>query len=255
MNRYIYVLLLTVIIGIFSCTTMTNNKVLSKALDIPLMPKPTSTYKTGIVISIDLDYRTDLKMHSGKFDLGGKLKVNKVFFIKLDNVNDSLKKDKIMVSNYYHAPFMAGFQMAAINTFLLDIEPGFYAAVGAQVDKEYIYFPEEVIKESFVEVKPNRIVYMGEYKLQVSIYKTDDTSPDKLQYYYYSNLLLGDHKDTIKGKVVGPWGHNPIFHAPKVGEILKSRDLEIKFLKSYIGHFKKSGWIESIQNRINDLKS
>lgn len=250
MNKHIAILLLFIIVVFCGCVDISNTKVLSKVLDVPPIPKPVSTGSSGIAISINLDY------HGNLSDLGGKLKVKKVFFIKLDSVTDSFKKDNILVSNYYYEPFMVGFQMDPVDTFLLNIEPGFYAVVGAQTAGLYIYFPEEVIKESLVEVKPNQIVYMGEYKLQkISINQTDNSPPDKLQHYYYSNLLLGDHKNITHGKAAEPWGHEPYFHAPKVDKIKKFKGYEISFLESYKGIFKESGWIESIKNRINDLKS
>ncbi len=215
--------------------------------DVPPIPEPSSENRSGIAITVDQNIRTGLLNE-------GKSQIKKIFFIKLEDKNDSLKKNKTIASNYYYVPFMAGFQADAVDNFLLDIEPGYYAAVGAMVGMYYVYFPEEVIKASIIDVKPNRIVYMGEFKLQKISYNKNNNSPDRLQHYYYSNVLLGSHRYEVHGKVAMPWGYSSLFQAPKINKIIKSNEEEIDFLEGYLGFFKNSGWSESIQNRLSDLK-
>ncbi len=252
MNKTLWSILISLVM-ISGCSTISNNKLLSKAFDIPPIPKQSFENRSGIAITVDQDYGR-VTIVGNHIDFGGKFKIKEIFFIKLNDRNDSLKKDKTIASDYYYEPVMAGFQADAVDNFLLDVEPGFYAAVGAKAGRYYLYFPEEIIKASVVEVKANRMVYMGEFKLEEISRKSADNSPDNFQYHYYSNLLLGGHRYDIPGKVVIPWGHSTLFHAPKENKIIKSEEVEIDFLESYRGHFKKSGWEAAIENRLSDLK-
>lgn len=212
--------------------------------DVPPIPAQSSETRSGIAITIDQDVRPSFLK---KF----KAEVKNVFFIKLEDKNDSLKKYKTISSNYYYVPFMAGFQADAVDCFLLDIEPGAYAAVGATIGEHYIYFPEEVIKASIVEVNPNRIEYMGEFQFKDISYDKNNISPDELQHHYYVNLLIGNHNSS---KVALPWGKSTLFHVPEINKIINSNDTEIDFLEGYLGLFAKTPWIDSIKNRLFDLR-
>ncbi len=203
--------------------------------------KPIAGNSSAIAITVDQDF-------AGRT----KLRVETVMIIKLKDKNDSLKQNEILSTNYYRTPFMVGFQADAIDSFLLNVEPGVYAAIGAFTDGIFMYFPKEVINASMVEVKPNNMVYMGEFKLQNISYE-DAYFPDEFQQYYYSNQLFEKHKD-YQGNMLISYSNIRLHHASKVKNVITSTNFEIIFLKSCLSTFNESGWKDMIETRLRDLE-
>ena len=181
-----------------------------------------------------------------------------VFFIKLANKEDTLTKDIILKSNYYHA-FMYDLIRGGIDTFLLDIEPGFYAAVGA-IGKGHksdahilVFFPERLVKESITEVKPNTMVYMGKFALSgLSLFEIMGTA-DKIQSFYFNNQLL-DKEQQYHGKNMVPNWVGPQFHFQGMESFEKSTDSEMKFLERNKATFKSTDWANNISRRLEMLR-
>lgn len=240
MRKKIILFYILIIFTIFGCSTFPINKILG----IQAIPEPASKGSSAIAIRIDQNFDDGISRF--------KLKVSKVFIIKMKNENDSLKQRKIFLTNYYHASFMTGFQADPIDTFLLNIEPGFYAAVGAVADSVIIYFPEDVIKASIVEVKYGQMTYMGEYKLQ-NIAHDYRYFPDDLQNYYYTNQLFAKYKDD-QGNMMFYEGERRSHHAPKAEKLMHSNEDEISYLAKYLSIFKSSGWDAKIDSRLNQLR-
>jgi len=210
------------------------------------IPLAVNNETSAIAIKIDQRYtfiETSFFLPSVKSYMMG---IKNIYVIKLKDKSDSLKQDRMLASNFSLKPLFSGH-----DTFLLNIEPGYYAAVGAMEDGIYIYFPEEVIKESITEVKPNTMAYMGQFELQ-TISNRSKYIPDELQQYYYSNLLFYGHRD-IQGKMFITNMPLPQFHAPKVKTILKSAELEKQFLSGILNTFSNTEWMQKIQNRLNEL--
>jgi hypothetical protein len=226
------------------CSTIVSKKPLAKLIGAPDIVEPISEKSSAIAISIDQNMRFG-------FLSEGKLKVDRVYFIKLRDMGDTLKQDKVIASNYYYIPFMAGFQAAAYENFLLNVEPGFYAAVGASADGIFVYLPKEVIEDSIVEVKPCELVFMGYFKLDKISYDKR-TIPDDYQLYYFSNQLFYEARE-YQGKMGVSHRNVPQFHAPKVKENKRNADIEASFLKNSITLFKNSGWEEAIENRLRHI--
>jgi hypothetical protein len=175
-----------------------------------------------------------------------QFRVTEVFFIKLTDKEDKLTKDILYKSNY---------QVPLVYNFLLDIEPGFYAAVGAKGKGSYtegtgrnkerieydvfIYFPEQMVKETITEVKPNTMVYMGLLELACNNSYTMQNN-DKLQDFYYLSELFDKEY---------PYLH-PYRIAPTMESFQRSTDSEIEFLNRYKLFFISSDWASRIKHRL-----
>ena len=189
-----------------------------------------------------------------------RIKTTEVYFIRLDNENDSLKKKKIYTSNYNKEPFMAGFQMDNIDTFCFDLKPGIYAAVAAKGSgtntkiKYYIYFPEDMIKKTIVNLKENSIRYIGEFDFEDVSYTSQMKDPDYIQLYYFMNGIIDGVPGKNKPQKI-TWYRNPQYHSPTLVKIFNSKDDEIKFLKGISSSFKNTEWNDNIRGRLNELSN
>lgn len=242
MKSIYHITLVSAILLISNCSAIVNHKPLSKIIGVQTIIDPIDKKSSAIAITVDQNMRRKLLIEE-------KLEIKKVYFVELKDKNDSLKQNDILSSNYYFVPFMAGFQAEAIDNFLLNVKPGVYAAVGASADGVFLYFPEEVIRQSIVEVNSQELVYMGEFKLNKLSYKRR-SEPDEYQKYY--RLLFGGGNNGGSKEV----SHRnvPQFHAPKVKSINRSNDLEATFLRAYLKIFGDTKWRAAIENRLVQLE-
>jgi hypothetical protein len=216
------------------------------------IPQATKKDSASLGITIEASSHTSL-LTVESVDL------KQVFFIKLANKEDTLTKDIILKSNYYYAPFMSGFQAGGMEIFLLDIEPGFYAAVGG-IGKGHatkvdflIFFPEQMVKETITEIKSNTIVYMGKFVMsQVSVFKRMN-NPDRIQQFFF-NTKLFDEEQRYYGKMVISNNVNPQFHSPTMESFEKSNDKEMEFLARHKTTFKSTDWANNINHRLEMLQ-
>lgn len=244
MKRYLFLLLGFLILSTSSCTAIVDNKSLANALGAPTIMEPKDRMSSAIAITIDQNFRR-------KWNQEYKLEIKKVYFIKLIDKKDSLFQESILPSNYYFAPFMAGFHADAFDNFLLNVEPGVYAAVGASSNGYYLFFPKEVITNSIVEVGFNEMVYMGEFKLEKISYNKEYV-PDECQMYYFSSRLFPGQSNYENRRVIS---HHPTsgFFAPKVQTIKRPTEYEENFLKDYLKRFKNTKWKGAIENRLKRI--
>lgn len=101
--------------------------------------------KSSVAIAIKLDVHSQLTVMQS-------FVAEKVFYIKLDSKEDSLKKNQVIASSYQDCPFFDELFGVCKDTFLLNVEPGVYAAVGAYgkagTVETTVFFPEDVIKST-----------------------------------------------------------------------------------------------------------
>jgi len=224
----------------------------------PKVPTSMNDDNSAIAISVGVDSRSgwkDVEM----------VKMEKLFFIRLNNESDNLKNVSLKKSNFYYESLMVGFQTDSIDSFLMNTEPGVYAAVGGigvgmnSGARFYIYFSKEMIKKTIIEAKPGTIVYMGDFVLENVAYSYQMHEPDELQTYYFTNLLFDDHKQ-FHNKVgliikdILTWYTDPQFHSPKLYSGSYSKETERKFLNSHLGTFKGTEWVNKIKNRISEIE-
>ncbi|MCP3940029.1 MAG: hypothetical protein GY710_00910 [Desulfobacteraceae bacterium] len=215
------------------------------------IPQSTMNNNSALSISAGLNARAS-------FLTKESINTTNVFFIRLDDENDSLQKQKVITSNYNKTPLMVGFQMDNIDSFCLNLEPGIYAAVAAKGVgansnvKYYIYFPEEMIKKTIVNLKQNSMRYLGEFDFEDVSYKNQMNNPDKVQFYYFASGLIDGVPGTSKPRYISNF-ITPQHHSPSLEKFANSKEKEVKFLNSVSGSFKNTGWYDNIKARLDTL--
>lgn len=218
--------------------------IVSGCASIPVVPEKG---KSTIAITIDID------VHARYTGFGG-FKPEKVFYIKLDNKDDTLKKEQIIAYGYRNCPFLDSFGGGCTDTFLLNTEPGVYAAVGAYGKTgtvfTTIFFPEDVIKSTIVTVGQDSLVYMGRYVFYSATLLRQMETPDDYQNHYYKRVLsnYGDLRNLITPA-------SSLYFAVKTKEKFNSAIEEKRFLNKYIEMFKNTELENEIINRLNELNS
>lgn len=179
-----------------------------------------------------------------------------IYFIKLNDEKDSIRKADLIPSNYIIMS-IGRYPRA----FLLNVEPGTYAVVGAigvckgmgsATAEVFTYFPEDMIKKTIVRIEPNSFYYAGTFAFETGseMYRTQ---PDETQNYYYRTMLLGNHKE-VAGKQKISWIKSPQYIPLVLKKSENSKSDEIEFLKDHLDVFKGTGWDVKIQNRLNKIE-
>lgn len=140
--------------------------------------------------------------------------------------------------------------------FLLNAKPGRYAVIiGYHTMGTYLftsYFPEEILKVSEVEVPPNKFVFMGKYKIDLSLSRKN---MDSMQSYFIDLFKTGQR--AIPGLRQGKYTH--IAYKGKILEANRSQKAEVAFLKNAVdpsyalNTFKESGWEILLNKRLAEL--
>lgn len=202
--------------------------------------------KSSVAITIDVDVHAQITVLQS-------FKPEKVFYIKLDNKDDTLKKNQIIAYGYRNCPFFNELFGTCNDTFLLNADPGIYAAVGAYGKSgtvmTTIFFPEDVIKSTIVTVGQDSLVYMGRYEFYTATLFRQMETPDDYQKHYYK-LALSNTGD-LRNLIIPA---SPLYLAVKTKKIFNSTTDEKQFLNKYIKEFKDSGLENEIVNRLNELK-
>jgi hypothetical protein len=159
-----------------------------------------------------------------------------VYFVKLDDKDESLLGAKLIPSNYTRGDF----------AFLVNAEPGKYAAVASyfqQTDNTYNSFYDlNTIQNTVTVVGPGQIAYMGAITVDNhlnNIYNNIEQNGDKAQLHYY-NLL----KSIIYGT----------HYCGSLNIKEQSSQLEKEFLIKTKGYFKDSDWLKLINERLELLE-
>ncbi|MEJ2158737.1 MAG: hypothetical protein P8X96_25700 [Desulfobacteraceae bacterium] len=181
-----------------------------------------------------------------------------VFLVKLKNKGDSLKQKILISTNYRYESLAANLLPDSIDCFLLDIEPGIYAAIGAlgkgrnsQADI-LVFFPEEMVRKTITLVESNKMYFMGRYILKYGSSVNGFQKPDELQAYYYKLLRSGNEELYTKTRI--SHYQSPVFAFPVLKFVDNSTDDEIKFLKKRLNLFKNTSRESTILNRITLLE-
>jgi hypothetical protein len=234
-------------------------------------PKVSDENISAIAISVYVDC---LAFRVGSRSSGEEnIRIDYVFFIRLDSMEGSLKKSELLVSNYVNESLKASLQFDAVDSFFMNIEPGIYAAVGAagigrtSGNNYILYFPEVMVKKSICKVQPNTITYMGKFildrvasfeigghiKKQLSM-QADEIQVNDPQIYYSNNhafdLIKLNNEDTVNSK----YG-NPMKVLPTMYDSLCSASDEKLFLNYHIKTFAESRWILKIKNRLSMIEN
>jgi hypothetical protein len=215
--------------------------------DCPEIQVAADKGKSSLAIAIDVDVHAQLTVMQSFVP-------KTVFYIKLDSKEDSLKKDRIIASGYRNCTFINGLFGKCKETFLLNTEPGIYAAVGAYgtagTVEAMVFFPEEVITSTVVEVIPDSIAYMGRYDFYTTTFFTQlpNDSHDEYQKHYY--LLAINNFGDLRKKIVP---HPALYFALMKKEITQSPEAESAFLNKYASIFSENGYSIRFKNRIDEL--
>lgn len=159
-----------------------------------------------------------------------------VYFVKLDDKDESLLGAKLIPSNYTRGNY----------AYLVNAEPGRYAAVASffqQTDNTYNSFYDlKTIQNTVTVVGPGQIAYMGDITVNnhlKNIYNNIEQNGDKAQIHYY-NLL----KSFIYGT----------HYCGSLNKIDRSRQLEKDFLIKTKDYLKDSDWLKLINERLQLLE-
>lgn len=222
--------LIIMLISLVSCASITP------------APQPKSKESSGIAIYLEFEPPISV--------FGIKIKPNKVYFVKLneEESDTSLSKNTLISSNYNQDGYV----------YLLNASPGRYAAVSATHVAEnrqqhttatfYTYFPENLINATIVNIRPNKITFMGGFLVKESIGLND---ADDLQKHYYKLMFpksdIGGSSDVASLVLSGMFRHhNDISYR---AELLESRQNKMEN-KKYLDHanniFKKSAWLNFV---------
>lgn len=170
---------LLTLMGLTACATTTK------------LPEMLGTQPAGVAISVGI--------HSALQNQ----KPDAAYFVKLSDRENVFSSFAVIRSNYANG----------YNVYLLNAEPGLYAAVAASYSQfmpaipaapstgvtvtagagtigRVAYFPEDLIRKTVVEVKPGYISYMGTYEVDMA-FMAGFRSADKAQEHYRSQMQTG----------------------------------------------------------------
>jgi hypothetical protein len=189
------------------------------------------------------------------------VRAKRIIFVRLEAPDDSLKKTDVFTSNFRHTPPTNPFQTIPADLFSMNLEPGIYAAVGAigkgetSKVKFLIYFPEKMIAATVTQVYPDRIAYMGEYRLSRMNFVEMATPRvmDEAQEFYFSNNIF-DSVMRKGGKSIAYIYKLPVPMVVSLDDAKNSIENEIEFLERYMETFEGSEWESKLQGQIDMLK-
>jgi hypothetical protein len=231
------------------------------------LPAPELLDPQRAVIGISVKTRVPLLKFPDRPDM--------VYFIKGDEGEDLYTQgsESLIQSNNLEGGYV----------YLLNAEPGRYAAVACYLEKEteqgtyeyWTFFPEEMIKLTEVLVAPGTIAFMGEYVVDKS-WGFKDLDNAQLQYFqliaphampaletYPQTEKSGEHTEVgfltkvlehIRASAWKMATHESYFK----GSLHKNKcdkQAEIQFLTNALKHFEGADWINIIEKRIEDLKA
>lgn len=219
------------------------------------IPGASGEDSAALAISLEMDSRTTILESES-------INPQVVYFVKLDSRDDSLQKDRFRESNFIKESLLRGFQFGSTDLFLLDVEPGIYAAVGMIGEGAnskagfYVYFPRELVTASIVEVRPGEMAYMGKYQLAKVNGRRQMDNPDELQAYYNTNNMF-EASDQRLQRLPGfarqyMWTQ---FHSPGLKDASSGAAAEVAFLSRQRGGFSNTDWQEMVDNRLDALRA
>lgn len=213
------------------------------------IPKANEANSSAVAITVVAD------VYSSPMVTDTTLKPEKVFFVRLADQDAGILKGEIVVSNYNHEAWWSFLKSGGIDSFLLNVPAGTYAAVAVSGrtgggspfssggNLQTVFFPENVVKASVVTVKPGVMVYMGTYKFNSVSFWNGMKEADKVQINYF---------DAIRESEFSSFATQP--YAATIDKIFNSKNDEKNFLNKYLGTFAKADWEEKIKQRLNEVE-
>ena len=181
-------------------------------------------------------------------------KQSSVYFVKLDDKDENNLGKKIIRCNFYKGIMAEGYY-----AFLVNAEPGTYAAVcstkydrltfgdnRAEASKYeefgYItFFDSEMIKKTVTEVGPGQIAFMGSYTIDSQLkspYMNIEKNGDRAQKHYYSQL---------KSIMEGTYYCGSMVKGDRSGKLTR------EFLVKAKNYLKNSEWLKIIDGAIAEF--
>lgn len=213
------------------------------------IPKATEGNSSAVAITVIAD------VYSSPMVTDTTLNPEKVFFVRLADQNAGILKGEIVESNYQHEAWWSFLKSGGIDSFLLNVPAGTYAAVAVSGrsggglpfssggNPQTVFFPENVVKASIVTVKPGVMAYMGTYKFDTVSFWNGMKEADKVQTNYF---------DALRESGLSSLETQP--YAGTIAKIINSKNDEKSFLEKYLGTFAKTGWEEKIKQRLNEVE-
>ena len=200
-------------------------------------PKPSDPQRA--IVGISLKTRTPIKLSRAK-------KVDRVYFIRMNEEDDPFSKESFIMSNYIKGD----------QAYILNAKPGRYAAVAcyrkecdSMVNRTYEYttfFSKEIIKLMEVTVVPGTITFMGEYVVGESFGFKD---ADDAQLHYFQLIAPGVNPRFLIAAIFDDNYYKGSLHEEK-----HDQQAEFKFLTKAKKHFKGTGWERMIKNRLEEIE-
>lgn len=215
---------------------------------------PAPMDKESCAVAVDVDVSSYIGVIPWKW-----FHAEKIFFIKLRE-DSSIMQKEILETNLVIRHY---FPLNYSRIYLINIPPGRYAAIGAygSMINQYkndaqtpalVLFPDSMIKSTIIDIKPGHFAYMGKYGLEKAHLLNEMDKADDIQ-IYYSRLFNTTLRDYVYPRI-SLFFNDPDIIARPLKEKKDDKSFKIFFLKSQISEFKKTEWIERIQNEINDLE-
>ncbi len=158
-----------------------------------------------------------------------------IFFVKLESP-DSVKAAKIIESNHFGGEY----------AYLIDAEPGVYAAVASYFNAEEksftTVFDRKLIESTRTVVRGGEIAFMGRYRIKSSGSVTGRVLNEEIQKHYY--------------RLIRPLLENQVYlYSGSPESSVRDTAAEKEFLARAKKVFRKTEWLPIIESRINVLTS
>lgn len=246
------------IIGFINgCTAISKNKITSKLFDVPKVPEPINLSSSAIAISVKFDSRTVLALNPLEILFNGgevfnyeKVFFDKIFLIKLEGNMIETTQGKVYETNFAYKPAKTAFQFGSYDNFLMNVEPGTYAAVGGIGSGQntrarfIVYFPDELIRSSITTVSEGSISYMGQFELERGYANKQMDSPDISQNFYFRNQIFP--KKYLASKY--------IHYSPNLMMKNTGSETEQKYLFNILDTYIEPEWNVQIKNELSRNK-
>jgi hypothetical protein len=206
-------------------------------------PVPKSFDQQSSVIGISLEARGPAIINT--------IKLDKVYFIRLDEKDLPYNKKEVLQSNY----------SSGESFYLLNAPPGRYAVVAALSYVESgatsnglpksttyrVFFPKNLIDKSIVTVTPGSFNFMGAFSVGTSL-GLDHADEAQL---HYSNLLQPNGAVSIGNNLFSSMlvGSMSVTYTAKLKNFNLNKDTEKAFLGKTEKHLKDAGWANLIAQR------
>jgi hypothetical protein len=195
----------------------------------------------------------------------GTIRPVHAYFVKLEDGADLFAQKKIIQSN-----LTVGEDM-----YLINAEPGTYAAVGMEAVQErekkedekkhpydnetmkfykQVFFPKKMIELTKVTVGPDSAAFMGMYMVSEPKFTERGRILDNAQKHFYKVVAPQVYK-APGYKVLEDMGKDYRVFGAVLSVVRNNTDYEKKFLKRAMRTLKKSRWVPVLQKKLDSLST